>query len=416
MESPEDRRSIDRAIHQTLAVVMAGGRGTRLGKLTATQSKPAVPFGGKYRIIDFTLSNCINSGIHRICVLTQYKAHSLMQHIERGWSFFRNEFGEFLEILPAQERDDKSFWYQGTADAVYQNLDIILEHRPSFVLILAGDHIYKMDYGMMVATHLDKTADVTVGCIEVSLDEAHNFGLMMIDNEYRVIGFQEKPENPVPMPGRDNIALASMGIYLVAVDFLVEVLKKDADNPDSSHDFGRDILPAIYKAHRLVACPFNNLQTGEQAYWRDVGTIDSYWEANIELTGVTPPLNLYDQDWPIWTYQAQLPPAKFVFDNEDRRGMAIDSVVSGGCIVSGSSIRHSLLSSRVRVNSYSRIEDSVLLPGVVVGRNCTIRKAIIESECHIPKNTIIGEDAGHDRARFHVTDNGVVLVCQDMLD
>jgi len=412
----DQRRSIERALQQSLAVVMAGGRGTRLGKLTEKQSKPAVPFGGKYRIVDFTLSNCINSGIRKICILTQYRAHSLIQHIERGWSFCRTEFGEYIELLPAQERCDSSFYYQGTADSVYQNLDIILEHKPTFVLILAGDHVYKMDYGMMVATHLEKNADVTIACIEVPLQEASNYGLMMTDKTNRVTGFQEKPERPRPIPGRDDVALASMGIYLVAIDFLADLLRKDAANPASSHDFGKDILPGLYRDHRLVACPFNDLHTGQRAYWRDVGTLESYWEANLELIGVTPPLNLYDQDWPIRTYQAQLPPAKFVFDDDDRRGTAVDSMVSGGCIISGSLVRHSLLSNNVRVRSYSKIQDSVLLPEVVIGRHCRISRAIIDAECRVPDNTIIGEDPVQDKQRFHVTDNGVVLVCQDMLE
>jgi glucose-1-phosphate adenylyltransferase len=411
----QKRRSIDRVIRETLAVVMAGGRGTRLHQLTASRSKPAVPFGGKYRIIDFTLSNCINSGIHKICILTQYRAHSLIQHIERGWSFCRDEFNEFIELLPAQERYESSFWYQGTADSVYQNLDIIQEHRPSNVLVLAGDHIYKMDYGSMVAIHVESEADVTVGCIEVALQEASQFGLMLVDDDYRVIGFEEKPEKPQPLPGRSNSALASMGIYLFSFDFLIEALESDARNPGSSHDFGKDILPAIFKDHRLVTSPFNDLQSGEQGYWRDVGTVDAYWEANLELIGVTPPLNLYDIDWPIHTHQAQLPPAKFVFDDDDRRGMAVDSMISAGCVVSGSKVKHSLLSNNVRVNSFCEIEDSVLLPGVTIGRHCRIKRAVIDSGCHIPEGTIVGENHRDDNNRFHVTANDVVLVSADML-
>jgi glucose-1-phosphate adenylyltransferase len=409
------RRSIDRIIRETLAIIMAGGRGTRLHQLTAKRSKPAVPFAGKYRIIDFTLSNCINSGIHKMCILTQYRAHSLFRHIERGWSFCREEFDEFIELLPAQERYDSSFWYQGTADSVYQNLDIIDDHRPSYVLVLAGDHIYKMDYSIMIATHIDTEAEVTIGCIEVPLKDASNFGLMLTDNEHRVIGFQEKPANPEPMPGCTDVALASMGIYLFSYDFLIDVLESDARNPESSHDFGKDILPSIYQEHRLVACPFNDLQSGEQGYWRDVGTVDAYWEANLELIGVTPPLNLYEADWPIHTYQAQLPPAKFVFDDDDRRGMAVDSMISAGCVVSGSKVKHSLLSNNVRVNSYCEIEDSVLLPGVIIGRHCQIKRAVIDTDCHIPEGTIIGEDRQQDMQRFHVTPGGVVLVSPEML-
>ena len=409
------RASVTRCIRETLAVVMAGGRGTRLGPLTARDSKPAIPFGGKYRIIDFTLSNCINSGIYKICVLTQYRAHSLIRHIERGWSFWREEFGEFIELLPAQERYETSQWYQGTADAVYQNLDIIFDHHPSYVLVLAGDHIYKMDYGLMIATHIEKGADVTVGCVEVPLHEARHFGLMLVDEEQRVVGFQEKPEHPQPIPGRKDTALASMGIYLFSTELLMDLLQTDADSSSSSHDFGRDILPRIYQDHRVMACPFNNLQTGDQGYWRDVGTVDAYWAANLELIGVTPPLNLYDQDWPIRTAPIQLPPAKFVFDDEKRRGMAVDSMVSAGCIVSGALVRHSLLFNNVRVNSFSTITDSVLLPGTVVGRHCHIHRAVINSDCHIPEGTEIGRDTEADRRRFYITPGGVALVCPQML-
>jgi len=410
-----ERRPVNRLTRETLAVVMAGGRGTRLHQLTARRSKPAVPFAGKFRIIDFTLSNCINSGIRRVSVLTQYNAHSLIKHLERAWSFLRAEFGEFIELLPAQERFETSSWYQGTADAVYQNLDIILDHRPTFVLVLAGDHIYKMDYGMMITAHVDSKADATVGCVEVPLQAARDFGLMVVDEQLRVVGFQEKPADPRPLPGRTDAALASMGIYLFRTDFLVEVLTADARNEASKHDFGRDILPAIYAEHRLMACPFNDLQSGGQGYWRDVGTVDAYWEANLELVRVTPPLNLYDRDWPVWTYQEQLPPAKFVFDDEDRRGMAIDSMVSAGCVVSGALVRRSLLSNNVRVNSYTLIEDSVLLPDVVVGRDCRIRRAVLDVGCRLPEGTVIGEDALADAARFHVSPGGIVLVCPEML-
>lgn len=395
---------------------MAGGRGSRLNQLTARHSKPAIPFGGKYRIIDFTLSNCINSGIHKICILTQYRAHSLIRHVERAWSFCRDEFGEFIELLPAQERYETSFWYQGTADSVYQNLDIILDHKPSYVLVLAGDHVYKMDYGVMTASHIKNNADVTVGCVEVPLKSASQFGLILTDNDRRVSGFEEKPANPSPIPGKNDVALASMGIYVFSIDFLVDVLKEDAHSQTSSHDFGRDILPSIYQKHRVFACPFNDIESdNDHGYWRDVGTVDAYWQANLELTGVTPPLNLYDQDWPIRSHQAQLPPAKFVFDDDDRRGMAVDSMVSAGCIVSGSLVRHSLISNNVRINSFSSIEDSVLLPGIVVGRHCRIKRAVIDSNCIIPEQTEIGFDIKKDRSRFHVTPEGVVLVCPDML-
>ncbi len=411
-----ERRSIDRVIRETLAVVMAGGRGTRLSQLTSRHSKPAIPFGGKYRIIDFTLSNCINSGIHKMCILTQYRAHSLIRHIERAWAFCRDEFGEFIELLPAQERYEDSSWYQGTADSVYQNLHIILVHRPSYVLILAGDHVYKMDYGVMIATHIESNADVTVGCVEVPIKDAHHFGVVEIDETNQVTGFQEKPVKTVPALNRSDTVLASMGIYIFSIDFLVEILTRDAKSPESSHDFGRDIFPSIYKDHRVYACLFGDIDSdSDHGYWRDVGTVDAYWEANLELIGITPPLNLYDQDWPIRSHQAQLPPAKFVFDDDDRRGMAVDSMISAGCVISGSMVRHSLLSNNVRVNSYSLIEDSVLLPGVVVGRHCRITRAVIDSDCHIPENTIIGENLNQDMSKFHVTPNGVVLVCPHML-
>ena len=411
----QERRTVDRIIRETLAVVMAGGRGTRLNRLTARHSKPAVPFGGKYRIIDFTLSNCINSGIHKICLLTQYRSHSLIRHIERAWSFSRDEFGEFIELLPAQERYESASWYQGTADSVYQNLDIIQEHQPSYILVLAGDHIYKMDYGMMISTHLSSDADVTVGCVDVPLDEADQCGIIQINDSYRITGFQEKPSNPQPKPGRNDVALASMGIYLFSADFLMDILKEDAQSKDSSHDFGKDILPSIYKDHRVFVCPLSDIGSSDFGYWRDVGTVDAYWQANLELTGITPQLNLYDQKWPIRSHQYQLPPAKFIFDDDDRRGMAVDSMVSAGCIVSGSLVRHSLLSNNVRVNSFSVIEDSVLLPGVVIGRHCRIRRAIIDSDCKIPEGTVIGLDSQEDKERFHVTPNGIVLVCPDML-
>ncbi|OGT82124.1 MAG: glucose-1-phosphate adenylyltransferase [Gammaproteobacteria bacterium RIFCSPLOWO2_02_FULL_52_10] len=409
-----ERRSVERVVRDTLAVVMAGGRGTRLNRLTARHSKPAVPFGGKYRIIDFTLSNCINSGIHKIAILTQYRAHSLIRHVERAWSFFRDEFGEFVELLPAQERFESSSWYLGTADSVYQNLDIIQEHRPSYVLVLAGDHVYKMDYGVMIAAHLRKEADVTVGCVSVPVKESSHFGIIEADEDGRIIGFEEKPKKAKPKYGHKNMALASMGIYLFSIDNLLGVLERDAQSPTSSHDFGKDILPSIYQEHRVYTCQLD-VESSDYGYWRDVGTVHAYWQANLELIGVTPPLNLYDPDWPIRTYQAQLPPAKFVFDDDDRRGMAVDSMVSAGCIVSGSKISHSLLSNNVRVHSYSVIKNSVLLPNVVVGRNCQIANAVIDSDCRLPENTVIGENLEADRKHFHVTPEGIVLVCPEML-
>lgn len=405
-------RFVSRLTRHTLALILAGGRGTRLQKLTEWRAKPAVPFGGKFRIIDFPLSNCLNSGIRQVGVLTQYKADSLIRHIQQGWGFLRAELGEFVDILPAQQRMQES-WYAGTADAVYQNLDIFRQRDPSHVLILAGDHIYKMDYGLMLAYHVEKQADLTIGCMEVPLEEARAFGVMGIDDGRRIREFVEKPEHPPSIPGRPDEALASMGIYIFNADFLFEQLIKDADTPGSSHDFGKDIIPEVIKRYRVFAYPFRDVQSGVQAYWRDVGTVDAYWSANMELIGVNPELNLYDTDWPIWTYQAQTPPAKFVFDDDDRRGLAVDSMVSGGCIISGAEVRHSLLFSNVRVNSYSVVKDSVILPEVNVGRHCRISKAVIDKGCKIPANTVIGEDIEEDRKRFYVSSGGVVLVTPD---
>lgn len=407
-------RYVSHLTRDTLALILAGGRGTRLKQLTHWHSKPAIPFGGKFRIIDFPLSNCINSGIRRVGVLTQYKSHSLIQHVQKGWGFLRGEFGEFVELLPAQQRVQDG-WYSGTADAIYQNLDIIRNYNPKFVLILGGDHVYKMDYGPMIAAHVATGADLTVGCVEVSLDEAKDFGVMTVDDEARVIGFSEKPKEPVPLPGRDDVALASMGIYIFNTEFLFEQLIRDVDTPSSSHDFGHDIIPMAVDRHKTFAYAFNDPQGGGQAYWRDVGTVDAYWQANLELIGVTPELNLYDEYWPIWTYQEQQPPAKFVFDDDDRRGMAVDSMVSGGCVVSGASVRHSILFSHVRVNSFSHVENSVVLPEVEIGRHCRIRNAVIDQGCKIPEGTIIGEDLERDAEHFHVTEGGVVLVVPEML-
>jgi glucose-1-phosphate adenylyltransferase len=412
--SDQNPRFVSRITRNTLALILAGGRGSRLKHLTKWRSKPAVPFGGKFRIVDFPLSNCINSGIRRVGVLTQYKAHSLILHIQRGWGFLRGEFGEFVELLPAQQRIESS-WYEGTADAVYQNLDILRNHNPDYVLILAGDHIYKMDYGTMIAQHVESGADMTVGCLTVDLETAKSFGVMGVDESNRVVEFAEKPDNPSPIPGHDDVALASMGIYVFNRKFLFEQLIKDADMPGSSHDFGKDIIPRVIKTYRVLAYPFTNTTNGKQAYWRDVGTVDAFWAANLELIGVTPPLNLYDRSWPIWTYQEQLPPAKFVFDDDNRRGMAVDSMVSGGCVISGSYVRNSLLFSNVRVNSYSRLEDSVVLPDVNIGRNCRITRAVIDRGCEIPEGTVIGEDPVADAERFHVSEGGVVLVTPEML-
>jgi len=397
-----------------MAMIMAGGRGSRLGDLTKIRAKPATPFGGKFRIIDFPLSNCVNSGIRQVFILTQYKAHSLIQHIHRGWSFLKGEFGEFIQILPAQQQMGEH-WYKGTADCIYQNIELIREHSPEFVLVLAGDHIYKMDYGPMIAFHTENNADITVGVIQVPLHEATGFGVMTVNEEDRIIKFAEKPVNPEPVPGNPDAAMASMGIYVFNREFLLNALEADAADPDSDHDFGKNIIPKSIKKDRVFAYPFQNVQTQAQSYWRDVGTIDAYFRANLELVYVHPELNLYDSQWPIWTYQEQLPPAKFILDDPGRTGRATNSMVSGGCIVSGATIRQSLLFSSVTVNEGTEITQTVLLPGVTVGKRCRITRAIIDKRCEIPDGTVIGEDHAEDSRRFTVTEEGVVLVCPHML-
>ncbi len=407
-----------RLARATLAMILAGGRGSRLGPLTDWRAKPAVPFAGKFRIIDFSLSNCVNSGIRRIGIATQYKAQSLIRHVQRGWSFLDGRFNEFVELLPAQQRLS-THWYKGTADAVRQNLDILRQQAPEYVLILAGDHVYKMDYARMLLDHAASQADMTVGCIEVPLDDARGFGVMAVDGERHVVRFDEKPAAPQPMPGRDDVALASMGIYVFNAKLLYEQLVRDADDPRSSHDFGKDIIPwLIDRGYRVLAHHFGdscvNVNEG-RPYWRDVGTIDAFWEANLDLTHVTPDLNLYDDAWPIWTYQEQLPPAKFVFDDDERRGEALDSMVSGGCIISGARIRRSLLFSKVHVHSYADVEDSVVLGDCDIGRHCVIRRAVIDKNCRLPPGTTVGVDPDEDRRRFHVTGRGVTLVTPDML-
>jgi len=414
MQSPAASRFISRLTRDTLALILAGGRGSRLKQLTLWRAKPAVPFGGKFRIIDFPLSNCVNSGIRRIAVLTQYKAHSLIRHIRRGWSFLRGEFNEFVELLPAQQRIESS-WYAGTADAVYQNLDIINTYNPSYVLILAGDHIYKMDYGDMIAQHVRHNADLTVGCIGVPLEEACAYGVMSASEDFRIHQFTEKPGEPEPMPGNPEMALASMGIYVFNTEFLYDCLFRDANDDYSEHDFGKNIIPSLIGQYKVIAYPFKDAQKGTQGYWRDVGTVDAYWKANMELIGITPELNLYDDAWPIWTYQEQLPPAKFVFDDDDRRGMAVDSMVSGGCIISGSLVRHSLLFSHVRIDDETVVKDSVILPDVEIGRGCMINRAIIDKRCQIPDGTTVGIDPEEDSKRFHVTPGGIVLITPEML-
>lgn len=413
IDSP--KRLVSRITRDTLALVLSGGRGSRLKQLTDWRAKPAVPFGGKFRIIDFPLSNCVNSGIRRIAVLTQYKAHSLIKHVQLAWGTNRMARDEFVELLPAQQRINEQSWYSGTADAVYQNIDILRTHDAEYTLILAGDHIYKMDYGPMIAYHVEKGADLTIGCIEVPVDEAKAFGVMGVAGEGRVNMFLEKPDAPPEIPGNPGKALASMGIYVFNTKFLFEQLIYDADDPHSDHDFGKNVIPRVIDRYQVFAYPFRDVQNNTQAYWRDVGTIDSYWAANLELIGVTPDLNLYDTDWPIWTHQEQLPPAKFVFDDEDRRGMAVDTMVSGGCIISGALVRHSLLFSNVIVNEHASVENSVILPNVVVNKKVKIRNAVIDKGCVIPEGMQIGYDPVADKQRFEVSPKGIVLVTPDML-
>ncbi|MDO8419093.1 MAG: glucose-1-phosphate adenylyltransferase [Rubrivivax sp.] len=402
----------------TFGIVLAGGRGSRLMQLTDWRSKPAVPFGGKFRIVDFALSNCLNSGIRRIGVITQYKSHSLLRHLQRGWAFLKSEMNEFVDLLPAQQRVDEESWYRGTADAVYQNQDILAAYGADYIVVLAGDHIYKMNYALMLADHVAKGHECTVGCIEVPRMEATAFGVMHIDEQRRILDFVEKPADPPALPGKPDRALASMGIYIFNARYLYKELERDIADPNSSHDFGKDIIPAAVRNGKAVAHPFDlscvGTKPGLQPYWRDVGTIDAYWDANIDLTATDPKLNLYDTNWPIWTYQPQLPPAKFVHNQEDRRGVAIESMVSGGCIISGAVFR-SVLFSSVRVHSYAAVNWSVLLPSVQVGRHARLTRVIVDRDCVIPDGMVIGEDAAVDAQHFHRTDSGITLVTRDML-
>lgn len=409
-------RFVSRLTRDTVALVLAGGRGSRLHELTDWRAKPAVHFGGKFRIIDFPLSNCVNSGIRRVGILTQYKAHSLIRHVMHGWSHFKSELGEYVEILPASQRFSPN-WYQGTADALFQNIDIIAEQNPKYVLVLSGDHVYKMDYGSMLAAHVEKGADLTVSCIEVPTEEAAGaFGVMTVDDDDAIIRFDEKPESPTELTDKPGHTLASMGNYVFNTEFLLDLLRRDAEDASSDHDFGKDIIPEIINTHRVSAYRFRDHDTGDVSYWRDVGTLDSFWEANMELVSPDPALNLYDNGWPIWTNQKQLPPAKFVFDDDGRRGYAVDSTVSGGCIVSGGKVRKSVLFSSVRVHSYTEIEESVILPEAVVNRHAKLKRVIIDSSCQIPEGMEIGFDHDMDRERgFRVTKNGVVLVTKEML-
>ncbi len=402
---------------RTYALVLAGGRGTRLHQLTDHRAKPALPFAGTMRIIDFTLGNCVNSGLRRIGVLTQYKAQSLIRHIERNWGFLEPALGEYVDIVPAQQQTGES-WYTGTANAVFQNLEILNESRPDYVLVLAGDHVYKMDYGAMLAEHVERSADLTVACLDVSTEEACEFGVMAVDTGQRIVAFQEKPGHPTPLPGRPGRALASMGVYAFSAPFLVDLLQRDAVRRDSSHDFGQDLIPSLIGsarvfAHRFEASCVN--MVGDRPYWRDVGTLDAYWAANIDLTHVVPELNLYDPSWPMPNREPHRPPAKFVFDEARRRGIAADSLVAGGCIVSGATVRRSILFSDVRVEEGSTIEDAVVLPEVRIGRDVRVQRAIIDEGCVLPDGLRVGIDADFNQRHFHVTEHGVTLVTPEML-
>jgi len=403
-----------------MAYVLAGGRGSRLKELTDRRAKPAVYFGGKTRIIDFALSNALNSGIRRIGVATQYKAHSLIRHLQRGWNFFRPERNESFDILPASQRVSETQWYEGTADAVYQNIDIIEPYGPQYMVILAGDHIYKMDYELMLRQHVATGADVTIGCLEVPRMEAVGFGVMHVDKSDVIIDFVEKPADPPGIPGNESMALASMGIYVFHTKFLIELLKADANDPNSSRDFGKDLIPHIVKNGKAVAHRFNEscvrAEIEQKAYWRDVGTVDAYWQANIDLTDVVPELDLYDSEWPIWTYAELTPPAKFVHDVDGRRGSAVSSLVSGNCIVSGAAINRSLLFTGCRVNSYSNLDGAVVLPEVIVNRHARLKNVVVDRGVIIPEGLVVGEDPELDAKRFRRTETGICLITQSMID
>ena len=401
---------------ESIALVLAGGRGSRLSNLTDRRAKPAVYFGGKFRIIDFVLSNCLNSGIRRIGVITQYKSHSLLRHLQRGWAFLKPEMSEFLDLLPAQQRIDEESWYRGTADAIFQNVDILRSYRPKYIVVLAGDHIYKMNYALMLADHVQRGGKCTVGCIAVPRSEASAFGVMDVSEDRRITAFVEKPQDPPPIPGNPHMSLASMGIYVFDADYLYQCLSEDAANPESNRDFGKDIIPRAVGEGVAVAHPFSESYVGEDgsAYWRDVGTIDAYWEANIDLTATEPALNMYDRMWPILTYQEQLAPAKFVHDQPGRRGTAIQSLVSGGCIISGE-LKRSVLFSNCRVHSHAEIDSSVLLPEVEVGRHARLTKCVVDHGCQIPESLVVGEDPNEDARRFVCTENGITLITREML-
>ena len=406
-------------VRRTVALVLAGGRGSRLKQLTDKRAKPAVYFGGKFRIVDFALSNCVNSGIRRIGVVTQYKSHSLLRHIQRGWSFLRAELNETVDLLPAQQRLDEEHWYRGTADAVFQNLDIVQSSKPEYIVVLAGDHVYKMDYSLMIEDHVLRGAGCTVGCIEVPRAEASAFGVMAVDDARKIVSFVEKPADPPPMPDNANASLASMGIYVFQAEYLYQLLAADLADPMSSHDFGKDVIPRAVADGRALAHPFGMScianPNGAPPYWRDVGTIDAFWSANLDLASIDPQLDIYDTDWPIWTYQRQLPPAKFIPDKNGMHGMTVNTIVSGGCIISGSHVANTVFFSNVRVHSFCNIESAVVLPGVTIERNCRLRNVVIDRGCTLPAGLIVGEDATADAARFERTEGGVVLITRDML-
>ena len=407
-------RYVSRLTSGTMAIIMAGGRGERLKELTVGRAKPAAPFGGKFRIIDFVLSNCVNSGIRQIAVMTQYKAQSLIQHVNRGWGYLRGEFGEFVDVVPAQQQVGEH-WYRGTADCVYQNLDYIRTSRPKHVLVLAGDHIYKMDYGPLIAYHVEKNADITIGVVEVPVQDAREFGVLTVTEWNKVVKFAEKPANPDPIPGRDGTALASMGIYVFNASLLERMLTEDAANANSQHDFGKNIIPGAIDNLQVFAYPFQDVKTRAQSYWRDVGTLDAYYDANVELVDVDPELNIYDEQWPIWTYQVQQPPAKFTSTPEGARGLIENSMISGGCIITGAQVTRSMLFSDVRVHEGAVVDRSVILPHVEIGRGCVVRNAIIDEGVALPDDMRIGLDRELDAQRFRVTERGVVLVTADML-
>jgi glucose-1-phosphate adenylyltransferase len=410
-------RYVSQITRDTLALILAGGKGSRLCELTQYQAKPAIHFGGKFRVIDFPLSNCINSGIRQIGVMTQYKAYSLIRHLSRGWGHLNRDLGEYVELLPASQQYSPS-WYEGTADALYQNIEFIREHAPKYVVVLAGDHIYKMDYGDMLVQHVESGADMTISCIEMPVrDAAGAFGVMCVDEHNRITDFHEKPDKPCPLKDKPECTLASMGNYVFNTEFLIQQLIADAKNTHSQHDFGRDIIPAAINTNHVMAFRFLSDDAQFAPYWRDVGTLDAFWQANMDLVAITPELNIYDQDWPIWTHQKQSPPAKFIFNDDGRCGYAVDSTVSGGCIVSGAEISQSLLFSDVHVHSYSKIEQSVILPQVDIAQHVKIKRAIIDTGCKIPKGMSIGFNKEDDIARgFRISQGGIVLVTKDMLN